>query len=66
VGDGDKMFGSVTAQQIYAHLKKDGFDNISKKSILLETPIKTLGIYNIPVKLESGVTGTVKVWVVKE
>ena len=34
--------------------------------LLLEEPIKKLGTYAVPVKLHTDVTGTIKVWVVKE
>jgi len=65
VGEEDKVFGSVTSQDIGKLLKEQGFD-IDKRDILLEEPIKALGIYTIPVKLHKDVTGEVKVWVIKE
>lgn len=64
VGDEDRVFGSVTAQTISALLKEKGFE-VDKKKILLEEPIKALGVYTIPIKLHSDVQGKVKVWVVK-
>ena len=39
---------------------------IDKRAILLEEPIKALGIYTLDVKLHPNVTGKVKVWVVRE
>lgn len=65
VGEGDRLFGSVTSQDIADQLKKEGLD-IDKKKIEINTPIKNLGIFNIPIKLHSGVTATIKVEVVKE
>jgi large subunit ribosomal protein L9 len=65
VGEDDKIFGSVTTADIEEALKKDGFD-ISKKDIILEDHIKALGVYTIPVKVHTGVTANLKVWVVKE
>lgn len=65
VGEEDKLFGSVTSLNIAESLDAQGF-NIDKRKILLEEPIKSLGIYSVPVKLHSEVEGTVKVWVVKE
>ena len=65
VGEEDKVFGSVTAMDISKLLKEEGYD-IDKKDILLEEPIKALGIYNVPVKLHKDITGEVKVWVIKE
>jgi large subunit ribosomal protein L9 len=65
VGEEDRVFGSVTAQTIANLLKEKGFD-IDKKKILLEEPIRTLGVYTILLKLHHDVQGKVKVWVVKE
>ncbi|MCF7804167.1 MAG: 50S ribosomal protein L9 [Candidatus Marinimicrobia bacterium] len=65
VGEEDKVFGSVTSQDIAKLLDEQGFD-IDKKDILLDEPIKALGIYNVPVKLHKDITGEVKVWVIKE
>ena len=65
VGEEDKIFGSVTAQMIAAALKEKSFD-IDKRKIEIEEPIKTLGIYNVNVKLHSNVGASIKVWVVRE
>ena len=65
VGEEDKMFGSVTSQNIAEALATQGYE-VDKRKILLEDPIKSLGIYSVPIKLHSDVEATVKVWVVKE
>lgn len=65
VGEDDKLFGSVTSQMISDVLKEKGV-SIDKKQIELEDSIKSLGIYDVKVKLQGGVAGTVKVWVVRE
>jgi len=65
VGEEDKVFGSVTAQTISGLLKEKGFD-IDKKKIILEEPIKALGIYTVKIKLDPEVEAKVKVWVVKK
>ena len=65
VGEEDRIFGSVTAQTISNLLKEKGYD-VDKKKILLEEPIKALGVYTIPLKLHHDVQAKVKVWVVKE
>lgn len=65
VGEEDKMFGSVTSQNIAEALAGQGFE-VDKRKILLEEPIKSLGIYSVPIKLHAEVEATVKVWVVKE
>ncbi|MBD3225060.1 MAG: 50S ribosomal protein L9 [Caldithrix sp.] len=65
VGEEDKLFGSVTSQHIAENLEKEGY-KIDKRKILLEEPIKSLGIYSVPLKLHPEVEATIKVWVVKE
>jgi len=65
VGENDQLYGSVTASDIAEFLEKEGIA-IDKRRILLEEPIKALGIYTIPVKLHADVQGEVRVWVVKE
>ena len=64
-GESDKLFGTVTAMEIAAALEKEGHE-IDKRKIELEEPIKTLGIYTVPIRLHSDVTAKVKLWVVKE
>ena len=64
VGEKDKLYGSVTSQDISDLLKKEGFD-IDKRKIELPNPIKALGIYSVKIKLDAEVTATMKVWVVK-
>lgn len=65
VGEEDKMFGSVTTQDISEALTKQNIE-IDRKKIILEEPIKELGIYSVPIKLHSEVEAKIKVWVVKE
>jgi len=65
VGEEDRVFGTVTSQDIVNLLKEKGFD-IDKKKILLEDPIKALGIYTIKIKVYPQVETSVKLWVVKE
>ena len=65
VGENDQLYGSVTASDIAEYLAKEGVE-IDKRRILLEEPIKALGIYTVPVKLQAEVTGEIRVWVVKE
>ena len=64
-GEEDKLFGSVTSADIYTSLKNEGID-VDKKKILLDEPIKSLGIFTVPIKIHSDVIANLKVWVVKE
>ena len=65
VGEGDRIFGSVTAQQIADLLVEEGFE-IDRRAVVLEEPIRALGVYDIPIRLHAEVEAPVKVWVVKE
>jgi large subunit ribosomal protein L9 len=65
VGEDDKVFGSVTASMIADLLKTQGVE-IDRKKVLLEEPLKALGVYTVPVKINSEVTANLKVWVVKK
>ncbi|MEE2658579.1 MAG: 50S ribosomal protein L9 [Candidatus Latescibacterota bacterium] len=65
VGEGDRMFGSVTAQNIADLLKEQGHD-IDRRKVHLEEPIRALGVYNVEIQVEAEVKATVKLWVVEE
>ena len=64
-GEDEKLYGSVTTRDIEEALREEGV-SIDRKRIVLEEPIKKLGVYTVPVKLHTDVTGNIKVWVVKE
>jgi large subunit ribosomal protein L9 len=64
-GEDDKLFGSVTAKEIETAVKAKGFD-VDRKKMHLPEAIKTLGTFEIPLKLMSDVTATLKVEVVKK
>ncbi len=64
-GEGDKLFGSVTASDVADRLAAEGF-KIDKKHVELSEPIKALGVYKVPVRLHPDVKPEVRVWVVKE
>ena len=61
----EKLYGSISSHEIAEALQTEGFA-ISKNIIDLAEPIKSLGIYQIPVKLHPDVIATVKLWVVKK
>ncbi len=64
-GESDKLFGSVTNQDIVDAAKKEGLE-LDKKLIELEKPIKELGLYHVAIKLTGEIIPKLKVWVVKE
>jgi large subunit ribosomal protein L9 len=55
----------VTGIEIGRMLKDQGF-LIEKRNILMEEPIKTLGVFNVPIKLHPEVIANLKLWVVKK
>ncbi len=61
----DKLFGSITSQDIAQALKEENFD-IDKNSIIMDEPIKSLGIYEISVRLHPEVPAKIKIWIVKK
>jgi large subunit ribosomal protein L9 len=64
VGEEDKLFGSITSMDISRKLKDAGFE-IDKRKIILESPIRELGEHTVTVRLEEGLTASVKVIVEK-
>jgi large subunit ribosomal protein L9 len=65
VGEEDKLYGSVTTGDIAELLAAEGV-TVDKRSIEMESPIKALGVYTVPIKIEKDVTANLKLWVVKE
>ena len=63
VGEGNKLFGSVGTRDIAGALDSQGV-KVSRKQVQLARAISELGIYQIPIKLASGVYASVRVWVV--
>jgi large subunit ribosomal protein L9 len=65
VGEGEKLFGSVTAGDIVKALAAQGFE-VDKHAVQIENPIKELGVYEVKVKVHPEVETPIKVWVVQE
>ena len=65
VGEEDRLFGSVTVQNIAELLEEKGYE-IDRRAIHLEDSIRELGVYNVEVRLHPEVAAAVKLWVVKE
>ena len=60
-----KLFGSVTSQDVSEALATRGF-SVEKRQIILEEPIKTLGVHNVPVRLHTDVLAELTVTVERE
>jgi large subunit ribosomal protein L9 len=66
VGEEEKLFGSVTAADIAQQLHAQGFPEVEKRQIDLHDPIKSLGVYKIPIRLHADVRPEIRVWVIKQ
>jgi len=65
VNDLEKLYGSVTDQEIAKALELEGF-TVDKKDIILDKPIEELGIYEVGVKVHPELTTRLRVWVAKK
>lgn len=65
VGEEEKLYGSVTSMDIASRLEEMGI-SIDRRKIGLDKPIKSVGEFDIPIKLHPQVTGSIKVSVVPE
>jgi len=63
--DEEKLFGAVTTEMISAALGNEKIA-IDKKDIVLDEPIKKLGVYQVGVKVHPEVKASLRVWIVKE
>jgi large subunit ribosomal protein L9 len=60
----DKLYGSITTNQVAEALQEMDFD-IDPKQIVLDDAIKELGVYDVEIRLHRDVSAVVKLWVVK-
>lgn len=60
-GEGGRTFGSVSTKEISAAIKQQWQMDIDKKKMVLSDPIKSLGTFEVPVKLHPKVTGIIRV-----
>ena len=64
-GEEEKLFGSVTREDIEEALRSKDIE-INSNDILLGEPIKRLGVYRVPIQLYPEIAAEIKVWVIKE
>ena len=64
VGEEEKMFGSITNIDVHKELTSKGF-GLDKNQIIIDEPIKALGIYHAKVKIAKDITSDVKLYVIK-
>ncbi len=66
MGEGGKIFGSITSKDIAEELKSQTGIEIDKKKIVLDSPIKNVGEYVVQVKIYTEISANLKVEVVPE
>lgn len=64
-GDEGRLFGSITNSDIAEKLSEQGIE-IDRRQILLDEPIKELGVASVAIRLHPEVRPEIKVWVIKE
>jgi large subunit ribosomal protein L9 len=66
-GEESKLFGSITSSDIAERLNGEGSIDfeIDRRSIELDEPIKSLGVFAVPIRLHQDVKPEIKVWVIK-
>lgn len=65
VGEEGRLYGSVTPQMIGNELSVMGYD-VDRRNIIIEEPIKSLGVFDVKLKLHSDISSNLKVWVIAE
>ena len=65
VKEDEEIYGSVSEVQILKSLKEEGIE-LEHNKIVVEEPIKKLGVYNLKVKIYKDIEATLRVWVVKK
>lgn len=61
----DKLYGAVHERDIAAALEDQGF-SVDAHAVVLEEPLKMLGVYPVPIRLFADVKAEIKVWVIRE
>ena len=64
VGEGDRLYGSVTSRDIEEALSAQGF-SVDRRRIVVE-PLKSLGTYPVTIRLATSVSATIEVTVSKK
>jgi len=63
-GDDEKLFGSVTKRDIVEALSEEGVE-VDRRAVQLEEPIKSIGLFTVPIRLHSGLSASVRVYVIR-
>ena len=65
IHDEDKLYGSISAVDIIESIKQEGITEVEKEAVILDSPIKTTGVYDVTIMLHPEVSAKIKVWVVQ-
>jgi len=65
-GQDEKLFGAITPEDIAKEVLQQKNIEVDKHYVLLEQPIKKLGVYKVPIRIGENITAEVRVWVVRE
>lgn len=65
-GENGKIFGSITSKEIAENLEKQYKIKVDKKKIMLQEPIKTLGMFNIEIKLYENIVAKLKINIISQ
>lgn len=63
--DEDRLYGSISAADIIEALNQEGISEVEKEAVILDSPIESIGVYDVMIKLHPEVSAKIKVWVVK-
>jgi large subunit ribosomal protein L9 len=64
--DEEKLYGSVSSADIIEALNQEGISEFTKEAVVLDEPIKSIGVYDVTIRLHPEVSAKIKVWVVKK
>ena len=63
-GEDDKLLGAVTNRDIAEALAAEGLE-VDRRAIHLDEPIRSIGLFTVPVRLHRDVTASVRVYVIR-
>ena len=63
-GDDERLFGSVTNRDIVEALAAEGIE-VDRRQVRLEEPIKSIGLFSVPVRIHSEVDASLRVYVIR-
>ncbi len=63
-GENEKLFGSVTNRDVVEALAEEGFE-VDRRWLQMDEPLRSIGLFNIDVRLHPEVSATIKVFVIR-